>query len=490
MPIRSPLVPRLAFVTLLVWSCGRSTSSDRVVSSPGDTANQPPGAANGMNDWTRFGWNAARSNASTDSTGITAANVATLERQQVTLDGTVDASAIYLHRVAIGGSVRDAFFVTTSYGKTIAIDANDGTILWRFTPPDYNAFAGSDRITHSTPVADPGRQTIYAAAPDGFIRKLAVSDGHVVWSTAITTLPTREKIAAALNYDRGHVIATTGGYIGDAPPYQGHVAVLDASSGVLVHVWNSLCSDRAGLITPSSCAESGSAIWARVGAVIDTTTGDILVATGDGLWDGSTNWGDAVIELDPTATRIVANYTPLNTKTLETSDADLGSTGPVLLGGGLVAQSGKDAVVRVLDRTRMSGITGHQGQEVQTLATPSQNGLFDAPAVLSTSSGTRMFVADAGATAAWKLSGSQLQPVWQSSNGGTSPVYAAGLLYVYDKSGALFVYDAESGKQLARFAVGQGHWNSPIVVDGKIAIPEGNANDHRTSGVFNIFRLP
>jgi hypothetical protein len=38
--------------------------------------------------------------------------------------------------------------------------------------------------------------------------------------------------------------------------------------------------------------------------------------------------------------------------------------------------------------------------------------------------------------------------------------------------------------------VDAGHWNSPIVVDGKIAIPEGNANDHRMSGVFNIFRLP
>src|SRR5712671_7618856 len=47
-------------------------------------------------DWTRFGWNASRSSAATDQTGITAANVSTLRRQQVALDGTVDASAIYL----------------------------------------------------------------------------------------------------------------------------------------------------------------------------------------------------------------------------------------------------------------------------------------------------------------------------------------------------------------------------------------------------------
>ena len=38
-----------------------------------------------------------------------------------------------------------------------------------------------------------------------------------------------EKIASPLNYSRGHVIATTGGYIGDAPSYQGHVSILDGS---------------------------------------------------------------------------------------------------------------------------------------------------------------------------------------------------------------------------------------------------------------------
>ena len=256
----------------------------------GDTTTLPEPKAS-VHDWTRFGWNATRSNASTDSTGIDSANVATLRRQQVAIDGTVDASAIYLHGVQVNGAAHDVFFVTTTYGKTLAVDAADGSILWRFTPPDYNSFVGSYRITTSTPVADPDRRFIYAAAPDGSIRKLAVNDGRVVWSTSITTLPTREKIASPLNFDRGHVIATTGGYIGDAPPYQGHVAVIDAAAGTLLHVWNSLCSDRAGLIAPSSCSESGSAIWGRAGAAVDTTTGDIVVTTGDGLWDGRTFLG-------------------------------------------------------------------------------------------------------------------------------------------------------------------------------------------------------
>jgi hypothetical protein len=46
-----------------------------------------------------------------------------------------------------------------------------------------------------------------------------------------------------------------------------------------------------------------------------------------------------------------------------------------------------------------------------------------------------------------------------------------------------------SGRQLDELASGEGHWNSPIVVDGRIARPEGNANDHATRGVLDIWRL-
>jgi outer membrane protein assembly factor BamB len=402
----------------------------------------------------------------------------------------VDASAIYLSGVRANGSARDVFFVTTTYGKTIAIDANDGTLLWRFTPPGFDSWTGSRRITTSTPVTDPDRAFIYAASPDGHIQKLAVADGHVVWSTAITKLPEREKIASALNYDRGRVIAVTGGYIGDTPPYQGHVAILDAASGRLVHVWNSLCSDRLELMDPRSCAESGSAIWGRSGAVIDTITGDIFLATGNALWDGRKNWGDAAIAIDSSATRILDNYTPTNTEEMSARDADLGSTSPALLGGGYIAQGGKDGTIRLLEFGRTRGSAPRRGGEAQALSTPSGTDLFTAPAVLHTGTTTWLFAADNGGTAAWTVSGGRLRQSWKIGNGGTSPVIAGGLLYVYDPGGGLRVYSPEAGRQIAHLDCGSGHWNSPIVADGRIALPEGNANQHRASGVFNIWRVP
>ncbi len=378
----------------------------------------PAHGASTSGHWTTFDYTASWTGVNPNPTGITAANVKSLTLRRVALDGTVDSSAIY-----IGGR----FFVTTTYGKTEAIDASSGAVKWRFTPPGYSSWAGSAQITTATPVADPSLKWIYAASPGGRIYKLAVANGHAVWSVSITRLPSREKIASALNFAGGHVIATTGGYIGDAPPYQGHVAIIDAASGRLLHVWNSLCSDRRGLIVPASCPASDSAIWGRSGAVVDPSTGDLLVATGNAPWDGKTNWGDATLRLDANATQLVGNYTPTNTDQLNASDADLGSTSPVVLDAGHLAQGGKDGKIRVLSVARMRGASPHQGGELQVVSTPSGTDLFTAPAVWKRGSSTYLFAADNGGTAAWRYSGGHLTPAWQHGTGGTSPVVAGGL---------------------------------------------------------------
>jgi PQQ-like domain len=445
--------------------------------------------ATSSHDWTRFGWDARRSNDDPHSIGITAANVRSLVRHQVRLPGTVDSSAIYLHGVLVRGAKHDAFFVTTTYGITLAIDATSGKILWRWTPPGYSHWAGSQQITTATPVADASRRWIYTASPDGRIQKLTVASGRVVWRRSITTLPSREKIAASLNFTGGHVIATTGGYIGDAPPYQGHVVVLAAGNGRLLHVWNSLCSNEHHILVPSACPASDSAIWGRAGAVVVPRSGRLLVATGNAPWNGTTNWGDAVLVLSSKA-KLVGNYTPTNTEELNSSDLDLGSTSPVYLTSKLIAQGGKDGKIRLLSLARLRGTRPHRGRELQIVSTPSSTDLFTAPAVWRSGKRVWLIAADGGATQAWSLRGGRLHSVWRVGTPGTSPVIAGGLLYVYDPNGGLNVYRPASGKLVATLSAGSGHWNSPIVADGRVALPEGDANDHATSGVLDIWRLP
>lgn len=403
-----------------------------------------------------------------------------LRLRRVRLDGTVDSSPLYLHGTIV---------VTTTYGRTEAIDVSTGAVKWRFTPPGYSTWAGSARITTATPVADPSGAYVYAASPGGSIYKLAAANGHAVWSVSVTRLPSREKIASALNYADGHVIATTGGYIGDAPPYQGHVAVIDAESGRLLHVWSSLCSNRTGLVVPSTCGASDSGIWGRSGSVVDPATGDLLVATGNGPWNGTTSWGDAVLRLSPDASRLLGNYTPSDSERLDSGDLDLGSTSPVVLDARHIAQGGKDGKIRVLSVARMAGTAPHRGGELQVVSTPSGADLFTAPAVWRTGPATWLFAADNGGTAAWRYRAGRLEQAWRNRTGGTSPLVAGGLLWVYDPRGGLNVYRPASGALVATLPCGPGHWNSPIVIAGHVVLPEGDANDHATSGTLDIWSV-
>ena len=94
-------------------------------------------------------------------------------------------------------------------------------------------------------------------------------------------------------------------------------------------------------------------------------------------------------------------------------------------------------------------------------------------------------------TKAWVLHRGRLQPVWQNSTPGTSPVIAGGLLYIYELyGGGLNIYKPASGELVATLAAGAGHWSSPIATDGFVALPEGNANDYLTTGVLDIWHLP
>ena len=437
--------------------------------------------APGGTDWNRFGYNAARHNQA-PAGGLTAANVPNLKALRVHLDGTIDSSPIYLHDVHVHGKSHDVFFVTTTYGKTEAIDADSGSVLWRFTPPSYGRIAGTAQITNSSPAASADRSAIYASASDGRVRKLRISDGKVLWTTTLTRDPTHEKLTPSINVSRGLVIMATGGYIGDAPPYQGHVVTMSERTGRIQHVWNSLCSDRHAIITPSSCDASDSAIWSRNGAAVDPATGNLVVATGNGPFNGKTNWGDSVLVLSPDASRLVGHYTPANYDELERSDADLGSTSPALLPNGYAVQGGKDGILRLLQLHTLPGVNGKTGGELQTLKTP--GGLFSAPAVWN---GRWVFLATDSGTEALLFKSGRLHPVWSNGNGGTSPVVAGSLLYVAG-SGSIHVYVSTSGREIATLPTGSVHWQSPIVADGRVAMPLGNANDHATTGELLIYK--
>jgi hypothetical protein len=468
-------------------------------SSPG-VGQAPRAAAATLAAWPEFGLTPQRSDATDAATGITAANVGKLRDRRVTVPGTVDSSPIYLGGAEVRGATHDVVIATSSYGRTFALDAGSGRRLWTYTPPGYAGLVGSAQITTAAPVLDPSprHRYVFAASPDGLVHKLALASGREVragaWPVSVTRDPTREKMAAALNVDGPYVIAATGGYIGDAPVYQGHVVLIDRESGKVAAVFNTLCANRHSIIVPRSCPESDSAILSRGGAVVEPGGSRLLVSTGNAPWDGRRYFGDSVLELTVPHLRLRQSYTPRDQAKLNAEDLDLGSSAPALLGHNRVLVAGKDGIMRVLDLAHLDGARpgAHPrlGGEVQTLPTPGDTQLFTAPAVWHRDHQTTVFVADFSATAAYAFRGGRLHKLWQNDTPGTSPIIAGGLLYVYDPSaGGIEVYRPRSPNPIAKLPGAPGHWNSPIVVDGHVIEPEGDANDHVGTGTMDLFGL-
>lgn len=477
-------LPAPLAVLAVLAGCG-SQPSPEGGAAPGTTTRDARPAAPAAADWPMFGGTPRRLGATGAPTGITAANAGRLRRRAVDLPGTVDSAPISLHGVTAGGRTRDVFVMTTTYGRTLAVDAATGAIVWTFTPPGYRGWAGTPRITNATPVADADRRHVFAASPDGRIHRLSVDTGREDpgggrWPVPITRDPTHEKIASSLNLVGGRVIATTGGYIGDAPPYQGHVVAIDRASGRILHVFNSLCAQRRRIQRPSTCPASDSAIWGRAGAVSDGR-GHLWVATGNAPYDGRRNFGDSVLELSASRLRLLRHWAPADQAQLNARDLDLGSTSPVIVPGG-VLQGGKAGRIDVLSAARL--------RPVQSVPTPGGDQMFSAMAVWRHGGAVTVFATTGSATTAYRWSGRRLHPLWSNQHGGTSPLVAGGLLWIYDPNGDLLVYRPGSGRMVARLPAGPGHWNSPAIGGGVVAVPEGNANDHRTSGTLNLYALP
>jgi outer membrane protein assembly factor BamB len=457
-------------------------------------------------DWPEFGYDPQRSDAGPLDTGITAANVGQLQLRTVRLDGIADSSAIALDGVVVDGARRDVVVVTTSYGNTIAIDPATGARLWEFRARGVNRTPGNPQVTTASPVADPDLRSVYAAAPSGVIVKLSLATGRLQWSRSITFDPVHEKIASALNISGPFVVAVTGGYIGDIPPYDGHVVTIDRSTGRITHVWNSECADEHRLIRASSCpvtnTHGDNAMWGRAGAVIEPGSGRILTATGNGPFDGHTSWGDSVLELTPNASRLLHNWTPTDQAQLDAGDVDLGSASPALLpafdGRRLAVQGGKDGKLHLLDLARLDGTTHGAGPrlggELGETSTPGGGELLTAPAVWTHGGHTDVFVADDSGTGAYRLTDPahpELTTVWSDATAGTSPVLAGGLLYVYDDiTGALEVRRPLSGALIHSFPLPPGHWNSPIVSDGRVILPTGSYHDSAGTSALEILHLP
>jgi outer membrane protein assembly factor BamB len=494
---------------LLAVACGAEPHSNTVPGGTNPAGKAGPtdrasglGAARKIN-WVRFGFDPARSGVNPEETRVSSKTVGGMRLLWRTqLPGVADSSPILLHDLKLARGTRDVLFATTKDGATIALDAASGEILWSHRP-------SGPQITTSSPVADPSRGFVYSYGLDGAVHKYAATTGEEAqgggWPAQITRMPQTEKGSSALNIANGRIYATTSGYVGDAPPYQGHVVAIDEATGTK-QIFNSLCSEVGHLLSAEECPSERSGIWARGGAVVDPATGSVFATTGNGPYDanaGGNDYGDSVLKLGSEDLRLLGSYTPETYRKLEEEDADLGSTAPALLPEIpqsdtplLLVQGGKDGLLRLVDRKNLRGAgePGHVGGQVQTIKSAGC-ATFTQP-VVWTDGGGRVWVIVAGTCgiAAYRVSTDAagtagLGLAWKTDDETTTPVVAGGVLFA-TTDGAVVALDPRTGRRLwssaqdgAGGSIGGIHWESPIVVNGRLYVSD-------ESGAMTAYGLP
>ncbi len=482
-------------VALVVAACDQEAAppAPRKGTAPGGTSNvQEEGSA-----WLTFGGDPAHASINTSEKTITATTVSRLRRLwHIQLPDLADERPILVRNLTMpDGKKHDVLYVTTDKGTLIAINADTGDIFWEVTPKS----GPEAKYTKATPAADPANNMIYSYGLDGKVHRFQLTTGKEihggVWPVLVTKMPLSEKVSSPLNLINGYLYVTTASFSGDAPPFQGHMIAINVKNGA-THIFNSLCHDHTHVMALNECPYNGGGIWARPAVVQDPVTGHIFFTTSDGYFTanvGGDNWGDSVIKMTPDGATIVDSYTPSNYASEGFQNRDLGSTAPVMLPTipesrtpYLAVQAGKEGLLRVLNRQNLSGqgSPAHVGGELQTVELPDLCPTLAQPLAWKDPSGVIwLFVATLCHMDAYRVVTSpegvtRLQKAWYLGIGATSPVMAGGVLFAA-VSHELLALDPYTGHQLwssahpsAGGTIAGIHWESPIVVNGRVYCPD------------------
>lgn len=308
------------------------------------------------------------------------------------VDGYIYSQPLYMPQVSVSSALHNVVYVATENDSVYAFDADNGTLLWHVnlgTPvPSTDISSTYKDLTPvigitGTPVIDPTSSTIYLVAktkdtstntyhqtlhalditsgaerPGSPVEVTASVPGSGAGSSAgtITFQPLYQLNRPGLLLLNGVVYIAFGSH-GDIGPYHGWVLGYNATTLAQVAVFNTTPNGTEG------------AIWGGgQGLVADAD--NIYFMTGNGSFDGNTggtDYGDSVVKLSTSTVLSVSDYfTPDNQASLNQSDADLGSGGPILLPGTTsIVGGGKDGILRLMNTASMGEFNAALNADLQ-----------------------------------------------------------------------------------------------------------------------------
>jgi hypothetical protein len=313
------------------------------------------------------------------------------------VDGAVYSQPLFIPSLEIPGKGKhDVLFVATEHDSVYAFDADQANAppLWQVGFLDKKRNVGTVPWTEvqcpfirpevgitSTPVIDLKTGTLYALARTKVEHTFGDDEYYQhLHALAITTGVEKfggpKTITASVP---GRGAGATNGQVRFDPLFQNPRASLLLANNALYLTWASSCdigpyhgwlmaydpqtlAQTAVLnITPDG-REGG--IWASDTGPAADTDGNIYVPTANGTFDaasGGRDYGDSVLKLGMQGSSIVVRdyFTPYDQARLSEADADLGSSGPILLPDQpgphrhLLLQPTKGSMIYVIDRDRM-----------------------------------------------------------------------------------------------------------------------------------------
>jgi outer membrane protein assembly factor BamB len=400
-------------------------------------------------DWPVYGHDLSNSR-NAASEGPTAAQVAGLKQ---TWSFTSQKGDFTGTPVVAAGLV-----VAGDYSGTVyALDAVTGKVRWSKALGD--PIDGSAAIDTAAPG---GATVLVPLAHEGGPRlaALALSDGHVRWSTELTNQPT-SSVYGSPTFWKGTVYIGTSGPNGDGSTARGAIVALDEGTGAVN--WRTFT-------VPAG--HDGGPVWST--PAIDTATGRLYVGTGNAYHGDAADTTDSILALDSASGAILGHYQATSGDTFAADnpagpDVDFGASpnlfpGPT--GTALVGEGAKNGVYYALDRSTMKLVWS------RAAGTQAPTGGYLGSTVFD---GSRIYGGDTATSKVTAL-GRDGSIAWTSVDGGPpefSPAAAGnGVLYTVS-AGMLNARNSATGDLLNKLSLGANSWGGVSVAGRAVYVAIG-----------------
>ena len=317
------------------------------------------------------------------------------------IDAAAYAQPLWVANVSISGGTHNIVIAATQHDTVYAFDADaspcktywsNSLLASGETWVSSNDVGATEIVPDigivGTPVIDPATKTLYVVSKSKNgstfhqrLHALSLTDGAEKFSGpkdiaftsgGIDFNPLRENERCGLALVNGVVYIAYASH-GDQPTYYGWVVGYNASTLAQISVFNDDPTSGFG------------GIWMSGGAPAADSSNNLYVITGNGDFNGTTQFGDSFLKLSSGNIGVLSFFTPTNEGSLNSSDTDLGSGGAAVLVDQasspvprLLIGGGKEGKLYLLNRDALGGKNSNDSGAVQTFSVG--NAIFATPA--------------------------------------------------------------------------------------------------------------